>query len=238
MAQIDRLSDELEAQPRNADLLLRRGDLHRRHLDHESASRDFARAARFQPDHPLLDLYRGRLALEMNDSRRAVRLLDRYASRNPEHALGWRLLGEALTARGEHAKAADRYRLAIEATDTPSPDLYRMQVLNLLASGAEDARPLAFSVIESGLDRFGVEVTLLGLGLDVALARGDLASARGLADSVPEALWSLPVWADRQALLHCLGAVSAKPACCQEAETRLEYIISEFHASWQHAAGP
>lgn len=227
-AQIETLTAELEMRPRDAELLLRRGDLHRRHEDHDSARRDFAAAREADPGHPWLDLYAGRLDLEAGDAQSAVKLLGRYLESKPDHALAWRLHGEALCTLGQFEDAANSFSGAIEHSPAPSPDLFRLQALSWLALGEPGHLP-ASEVVDAGLAHFGTEVTLLGLGVDLALADGLADRARALFDTAPDGLLKLPDWTVRGELLECLHATGA---CESRARARLEQVIADFRAEW------
>ena len=74
------------------------------------------------------------------------------------------LRGQACIKLGEPARAAGYFEQAIITSEKPSPALFRPQVLALLASG-EGAGDAAIKVVNTGLDHFGMEINLLGLGV-------------------------------------------------------------------------
>ena len=197
MAQIERLDQQLQAEPDNVELLLRRGDLHRRHQDYAAAIRDFAAARVLAADCAQLDFLEGRLALELGDYRTAATLLDRYLTLHPNDAVGWRLRGESALGLGEPSAPAD-FQRAIDTSQAPSPDLYRQWILALVAN--QDATG-ALDAVDAGLARFGPEVTLLGLGTDLALAQGDKQRAQAYLDRLPAGLERLAPWSGRQRAL-------------------------------------
>jgi predicted Zn-dependent protease len=77
----------LEQQPDNADLLLKRGNLQRRHGDWASARADFRRVREIQPDNKNIDWFEGRLDVESGRAAEGVQYLDRYLLANPDNAI-------------------------------------------------------------------------------------------------------------------------------------------------------
>ncbi|NNE05092.1 MAG: tetratricopeptide repeat protein, partial [Xanthomonadales bacterium] len=67
IAQIQQADRQLEENPANVDVLLKRGELYRRHGDFEAAASDLVEARDLRPSHPLLNFYEGRLALDTHD---------------------------------------------------------------------------------------------------------------------------------------------------------------------------
>ena len=60
-AQIELLDIEVQQQPGNAELLIKRGDLYRREQDYAAAQTNFDAARELQPDNSRLDFFQGRL---------------------------------------------------------------------------------------------------------------------------------------------------------------------------------
>ena len=234
LAQIEILSERLRAEPENERLLLQRGDLYRRHQDYTAAERDLAAARRLTPDAPLLDFYEGRLRLDMGDAADAALLLERYLSHEPAHAIAWRLRGEALAAAGEYAKAAVSFESAIRFSAHPGPGLFQWQVLALLA--ARIPGPEVSAVIDAGLERFGPEVTLLGLGVDLALSEKETGKAQAYLALLPEGLARLPAWRDRIEALGCLKDPAAGGDVCRRSyRSGLDAQLAAFEQSLQAA---
>jgi len=226
IAQIEALTARLAAQPDNVELLLKRGDLHRRHQDYAAAARDFDQAARIHPTHLMLDFYRGRLQQETGNSGAADRLFAGYLERRPGHAKAWKLRGEVNLSRGVPEQAAGYFKKAIELATSPSPDLYRLRVMALIAAG-EPHWSKAMESVEKGLNRFGLEMTLLGLGTDISLASGQTNRANELIGRLPGKLMKLPQWTARNQLLTCFLKQSSF-YCLQQARTFLGKRAQSF----------
>lgn len=214
LAQIERLDEQVQAEPENSELLIRRGDLYRRHEDYAAAARDFRAARVLSPGHPELDFYQGRLALETGDFQSAAGLLDHYLAAHPHHPVGWRLRGETAMAQGD-ASAAANFERAIRFSQAASPELYRQWVLALLTAGDKSG---ALKAIDLGLGQLGVEVSLLGFGADVALTERDAERAGSYLKRLPVGLERLAPWSDRLGAVECLAAQTAgqenDPAHC------------------------
>ncbi len=202
--QIERLTQEIAGQPRDVELLLRRGDLHRRHADWERAGEDLELARRLDPGHPLLDWYEGRLLAEAGQWAAAVRLLDRFLGAQPDHAAAYRVRAGARWRLNEPEAAARDFESAISHSERPAPGLYRSLVVAYVHTDASPRRA-ALAAVDRGLDRFPAEISLLGLGADIALAGGDPELASTYLEHLPAPLATLPQWAYRRALAACLA---------------------------------
>jgi predicted Zn-dependent protease len=203
LLQIEELDAVIDLQPENAELLIRRGDLHRRHQDYAAAGRDFAAARQASPAFPVLDFYQGRLLLETGDWPAAVNFLSRYLDTHPEHAGAWLLRGEARMKLNRPLPAAGDFGQAIYHSENPSPELYIFQALALVDSGS-DSWDEARKVVDGALMQFPGEVSLLGLGTDIALAQNRPGEAQRYINTLPEALTRLPQWQRRATSSQCL----------------------------------
>ena len=201
--QIEDLTQRINAAPQDADLYLKRSDLRRRHGEYALSAADFGKAREIDPGNRLLDWYAGRLALDAGDYADADRLFSRYLEIHPEHAAAWRQRANARVGLGVYFAAADDFSQAIARSDHPGPGLYRSLVLSTVAAGAEHAGA-AEAAVETALERFPNEVTILGLGTDLALARSDTRLALLYTQRVPQHLLFLPQWRFRQAAGACL----------------------------------
>jgi len=104
--QIEVLDAKIQAGEVNAELLIKRGDLYRRHQDYSAAAQDFEAARELSPDNTLIDFYQGRLQLENGHPAAAEHHLAFYLSSNNLHARAWMLRGEANIQLGKPEIAA------------------------------------------------------------------------------------------------------------------------------------
>lgn len=193
VAQIEQLDREIAAQPANASLLLKRGDLYRRDGNYPAAHHDFSAAHRLDPSLSEFDFYAGRLALEMDDAVTAEEQLGRYLQSNPDNAAAWALRGEARLDLHQPIEAAADFGAAIKYSAKPTPTLYLQQARALNMAG-RDYQAKALQVIDQGLDTFPLEVSLLGLGTDIALELKLYERAQRYIATLPEPITNLPQW--------------------------------------------
>jgi predicted Zn-dependent protease len=234
LEQIALLDQQIAQQPDNAALRVARGDLHRRHGDHEAAARDFAAARSIQPDFATLALQQARLLLEVGDPAGAERLLTQDLAVHPERAVAWDLRGRANMALRRPQPAAADFEQAIRLSVAPSPALFREQALALTAAGPGQWEA-AQSALAAALLRHPQDPALLGLASDIALARGRAGSARDLIGRVPEALHPLPRWTARLERAQCLdqaasGADAVAEPCLRAAREELEAQVEAWIA--------
>jgi tetratricopeptide (TPR) repeat protein len=149
-----------------------------------------------------IDWYAGKLELDAGQAGVAVVLLSRFLSHNSGHAAAHKLRGEARMALGETQSAAEDFTDAIAFFDAPAPGLYRLLVLALAGSG-ESFWPEALTGAEIGFSRFGIEVALMGMAVDLALALGETGRAEQVFGLLKPGIESLPAWQARRALLAC-----------------------------------
>jgi len=209
LVQIESLDIQLQQEPGNAELLVRRGDLYRRHGDYAAAAGDFRAARLADPGFPLLDFHEGRLLLEAGDPVAAELCLDRYLLAHPQDAGAWILLAEIQLALNQAIKAAQDYAMAIQHAEQPSPGLYRDWSLALVSAG-EEHWSSAGNVADIGLERFAQDMSLLALGTDIALAQNRPDRAAAYIERLAPQLAQLPRWKARADAIQCLSAPLAE----------------------------
>ncbi|MGK3985336.1 tetratricopeptide repeat protein [Sorangium sp. So ce136] len=115
--------------------------------DHEAADRVFARALAAQGEYPPALVGRARVALARGAWGRAVELLERAHRQSPDAATAW-LLGDARTAAGDHAGAAEAYARAVDAGRRSDR---RTLALYYATKGLEREEALRLAAAERGL---------------------------------------------------------------------------------------
>jgi predicted Zn-dependent protease len=200
--QIAEATRQLEQHPGNADLLLRRGDLYRRHEDRDLALADFTQVRALEPGHSDIDWFEGRLLVETGSPEEGVSLLDRFLLANPGHSIALQNRAQGYLLLTRPKLAAQDYLTVIRLNDKPSPALYNAAAKALVKAGANHY-PEAMHVIRQGLQQFPAEISLSGIGTDISLARGDSKTASSLIDQIPAPVQKLYQWQLRLALLNC-----------------------------------
>jgi tetratricopeptide (TPR) repeat protein len=178
--QIAELDREIAAHPGQAELYLRRGELHRIHQSWAEAEADFATARSAAPDLAVVDFHLGRMLLDAGRVAEAKETLDRFLAREPAHVEGLATRAQALAELGRHRAAAEDLTRAIAAvpeSGRPKPSYYLDRARALERTGQLDE---AVRGLDEGLLRLGQPVTLqlYAIELDLARDRYDAALAR------------------------------------------------------------
>ena len=228
--QIEQLDEQISIDPQNTELLIRRGDLYRRHGDWSAAEADFQMVRKIEPDHATIDFFEGRLLVTSGQDEKAIVLLTRQLEQNAQHSGAYQVRAKAHWNLHQPLLAARDYQLAINTGTRPSPSQYRSLVLSLVAAGREYSGE-AIRAVDDGLNRFGGEISLLGLGFDVSLSQKEPLQAQHYLAKVPSRLRMLPQWQFRQAILICVnGDVDL-------ASERLSSMLTGFQGRGSQKAG-
>jgi tetratricopeptide (TPR) repeat protein len=155
--QIIEVTRQIAIFPDSVELYLKRGELHRHHLDWPAALADFNRADSLRPDLVSIDLYCGKTWLDAAEPERAKLALNRYLKKTPDDADGLLTRARALNLLGEHLSAAQDFTRALAQLDTPQPEHY-LERAQALCAGQHLAE--ALSGLDEGMQRLGTIVTL------------------------------------------------------------------------------
>lgn len=175
--QIAGVTREIEREPRNAELYLRRGELHRFHEDWPKAEADYRRVEELDAGLTAVDLARGRMLLASGHPERAKEALDRFISRRSSHPEGWLERGRALIKMGRRREGAADFTRGMELAPVLLPEHFVERAEALAAAGDREA---ALRGLDEGIRKLGplVSLELPAIDLDLALGRTDAALAR------------------------------------------------------------
>lgn len=175
--QIETVTREIQKRPGDAELYLKRGELHRLHRDWDAALGDYERAARLDPVLSLARPYRGRMLLEANRPEAAKLDLDRFLLERPDDAEALLARARAQAQLGAAKAAATDFKRAIALLPNPGPEPYVELAQALRGAGLADE---ALRGLDEGIARLGSIVTLelLAIDLELDLRRYDAALAR------------------------------------------------------------
>jgi predicted Zn-dependent protease len=177
--QIEAVSRQIEKDPGNAGLYLKRGELFRVHRELDSALADYARAEDRDPALSLVDLCRGRAYLEGERPREARPFLDRYLKTRHDDPEGLLVRARTLARLGLIKDSETDFARLIALSAGARPEVYVERAQALSGGGKEDLER-ALGGLDEGISRLGPLVTLelCGIALDLKLARFDEALER------------------------------------------------------------
>lgn len=166
--QIVALTEQIEKDPKSAELYLRRAELHRAHQDWDSAYADYERVSTLDPKLTVVDLGRGKMFLEANWPASAKVTLDRFLTIHTNNVEGFATRARAMVKLTQRLAAAKDYTAAIQYSTEPRPELYLERAQALTAEGTNhfDA---ALKGLDEGIQKLGPLVTLQLYAIDVEI---------------------------------------------------------------------
>jgi predicted Zn-dependent protease len=217
--QIAAMTKRIQADPANAALHLKRGELYRLHQQFELAARDYDRAAALDPQLHSVDLGRGLLWTAMGRTSDAIGALQRYVAAEPNDPEGHIALARALVSAGRASEGAIEYTAALRSVQ--DPDIVIEHTKALLAAGRTDD---ALRGIDEILARLGPVVTLQLAAIDIEVLRGDVEGALRRIEAAMAATPRNERWLElRGDILMCAGRAAEAREAYQAA---LEAIAS------------
>ena len=177
--QIAAVSAQIEKEPRNAELFLRRGELRRLHAEFPEAAADFAKASEIHPGWPQVELAKSRLALSTGNFEAAAAGMDQLLPKHPEYPEGWLIRARARNHLGDSLGAAKDYTEIVKRLERPEPEIYLERAAALAAAGGNHLNE-ALQGLNEGLAKLGPVMTLelAALDLELKLSRFDDALRR------------------------------------------------------------
>jgi tetratricopeptide (TPR) repeat protein len=168
LAAIDRVTKQIDADPKNAALHLWRGDLYRAHSDWKLAERDYDRVTQLDPRLDEVILARGKLRFESGQNAAAKIDLDKYLAVHTNHVEALITRAQVLTKLGERRAAVYDFSLALAQGTQPMPDYYLQRARLQVEEGDTDS---ALHGLDEGLSRLGPLVMLQLYAIDLECAR-------------------------------------------------------------------
>lgn len=150
--QIETLTAQIKQTPQDADLYLRRGELHRLHQDWSKARRDYSRAQKLAPELDIVTYCRGRMEYEAGRFREAERELSRYLAKQTAHADAYTVRAQIRSQLRKRTEAIADLTQAIGLSAEPRPEMYLERAR---LQSAEKHIGSALAGLEDGLKRLG-----------------------------------------------------------------------------------
>jgi tetratricopeptide (TPR) repeat protein len=173
------LTKEIDADPKNPQLYLRRGELNRAHQEWDLAHADYEYALILDPGLEVINFVRGRLFFEANWLVSAKISLDRFLARYPRHVEALTTRARTLVKLGQRLPGAQDYSAAITNSAEPLPELYIERAQALTQEGGAHLAE-ALQGLDEGIKKLGPVVTLQLYAIDLEMKhqRYDNALAR------------------------------------------------------------
>jgi tetratricopeptide (TPR) repeat protein len=164
--QIIDVTKEIQKDPKNAELYLRRGELHRAHVDWDRAQADYDYAFALDPKLAVVDFTKGRMFLEANWPWSARIALDRFLTKNPDHTEALITRARTLVKLTNRLAAVQDYTRALVRASEGKPEIYLERAQALAAEG-KDHIDDALKGLDEGIQKLGPLVTLQLYAMDL-----------------------------------------------------------------------
>lgn len=181
--QIVAITERIQKDPKNPELYMARGELHRTHQDWDAAHGDYDRAFSLNPKLDVADFARGRLFYEANWFLSAKIALDRFLTRQTNHVEALITRARTLTKLERRVDAARDYDRAIHGTRESRPELYYERAQALGAEGGSYIKE-AITGLDEGIKKLGPLVTLQLCAIDIEIKRKRYDAALERIDSI------------------------------------------------------
>ena len=181
--QIRAVTEQIAKDPKNSELFLKRGELHRAHQEWDDAQADYDHALALNPGLTVIDFTRGRMFLEANWPHSAKICLDRFLRKHTNHVEGFTARARALVKLERPLDAARDFTTAIRFAPTGRPELY-IERSQALASAGDKHYEEALRGLDEGVARLGPLVTIQLHAIDLELKRKQFDAALGRLDKI------------------------------------------------------
>jgi len=220
---ISAVTSEIQSEPNNAVLYLKRGELYGMHEEWAKAEADFNKAESLDPKLINVPLARSRILLARKRFKEAQSAVERYLSAQPKHSSALVIRAQALSGQKQFAQAAETWTQVIETTDRPDVEHFyeRARALAAVGPGQTDA---ALKTLDDGLAKLG-KVPTLGLyaiQLEVGRKRYDAALER--LDAI------IPKTGRKETWLELRGDILASAGRKDEAQKTYVQALEEMQA--------
>lgn len=221
---IERLTQQIAHHPRDAQLYLQRGILHRQHYEWKAAEKDLNRAIALKPTLTTVELERGKLFLSTHRASEAKLALDRFLRAQPNHAEALLTRARTLAQLHQPVAAAADFTRVLALVPEPTPDAYVERAQALTAAGPAHAME-ALRGLDEGIARLGPLVTLQLQAIEIALTVKHYDNALRRLERVAAQTQRKEAWLVRRAeILEQAGRVAEARAAWTEALAAIDAL--------------
>ena len=225
--QIAALTAQIQQEPQNPELYLKRGELHSHDGKWEAALADYERAAKLDPRLAVVDLARGKTLLVAGRYAEARAAVDRFLANHPNHAEARAARARVSVKLGQNRAAVEDYTWAIDESvrrGRAIPEYYLERARACAAEGDAYVNE-ALRGLDEGMEKLGPLATLqleaialerTGKRYDAALARLETIAAQ----SPRKELWL----ARRGEILEQAGRVTQARLAYEQALAAMESL--------------
>jgi tetratricopeptide (TPR) repeat protein len=168
--QILAVTEQIAKDPKNSELYLKRGELHRMHQEWDLAQADYDHAAALNTTLAVVDFTRGRMFLEANWPHSAKICLDRFLLKHTNHVEGFLARARTLVKLERPLDAERDFTTAIRYAPSGRPELY-IERAQALANAGDKHYAGALRGLDEGIERLGPLVTIQLHAIDLELKR-------------------------------------------------------------------
>ncbi|HWI57296.1 MAG TPA: tetratricopeptide repeat protein [Bacillota bacterium] len=194
---INEASREINGNPRDPQLYLKRAELKRLHREWDAALADLDRADSLSNQWHVLHFVRARVLLDAEWFQSAKVAADRFLAREPNHIEALLTRARAKVKLGEREGAADDYSRAIAHTTMPMPELYLERAQALAEDGGQHLDK-ALEGLDQGITNLGPVVTLQLAAIDLEVKRNRLDAALARLDAAMAQSPNKEIWLARR----------------------------------------
>lgn len=216
------LTEQIQQQPKNAELHFRRSYLYLEHGDWKACLIDLETAERLEPGKHACDLVRGPALALAGMPEAAKSTLDAFLETHPRNATALLERARVLKTLGQHPACLEDYRLALLNMPRPEPDLYHEVAEALHARGESDE---ARRVLQRGISQLGEVPALVLQALDIEVQTKHFDEALERVESMRRTAPRPEPWMAKRAELLSLAGREAE---AQEAWKTLREHISQL----------
>ncbi len=180
---IEALTQLIGRDPRNADLYLKRGELHFFRNEYDLALADLDRVLQLDSKLDSAELLRAKALLGAGKSDEAREAVERVLSRHPNHAEARLTRARILFKQGRKSESAGEFTEAISLSREPTPEFYLERAQAQLDQG-DDRLDEALRGLDEGLKKLGPAVALELRAMELELKKKNYGSALNRLDAI------------------------------------------------------
>lgn len=171
---IKEVTEEIEKDPKNPKLYLKRGILYHQHLESKNAEKDFKKVQKYGLDNAKFHYYRAKNYLQLGKSKRALKEIQINLDRDSNDVISHQLKAEIFDHQEDFKAAAEEYEKVIQLnTKSILTDYY----VAIEAYRKSEAFNQAIQLTQKAHELFPKSPNLLDLMIQLHLENEDVESA-------------------------------------------------------------